>query len=541
MSEKLKTFVFKENFLLSLFLFLGSLFILVSRWLTRSQYFYHWDGVQFALALEKFDLSQHQPHPPGYILYIALGRIIDLFVGDPHRTLILLSILFSVLSFIILFYFASSLFGRLNAYLSALFLLFIPIFWFHGSVALIYAAEAFWVILLAYLAWLTIKGNSFQYFLWFSLTLGIAGGFRESLLLFLIPLWLYLAWRMRLKRALWGLLVLIVSILAWFVFLLLLSGGLVNYSKLLIATFANLRSGFPEPTSVLSVGFQAVWNNLRLVLNIISQSFNIAVLAFLIFTLVIFIPKLREGDGYHLDYRKWWLFGLLIVPALLFYLFVFLFNPGYLLFLVVLLTPLVVEGALIAIRFWAERYKEARQKLHWQGLAIGSFLLLMIGYSIFFWTRPSPLEFKPFLLSFYQIQQADRLLDHQLKAVKEFFDPETSFILFDGGEFIHAGFRHYMYYLPEYRVYAAVPLPLRFWEPEVESAWLGYNRSSQVVDKIYIDSSIEKAAFVQSGLNFPTGYRALSLPNNLFMAYFDLSDEGDRQKLARYKVVQFLP
>jgi hypothetical protein len=32
------------------------------------------DSVNFALALEKFDLTLHQPHPPGYPVYVALGR-----------------------------------------------------------------------------------------------------------------------------------------------------------------------------------------------------------------------------------------------------------------------------------------------------------------------------------------------------------------------------------------------------------------------------------------------------------------------------------
>ena len=34
---------------------------------------YNWDAVQFALALREYATVEHQPHPPGYILYVALA------------------------------------------------------------------------------------------------------------------------------------------------------------------------------------------------------------------------------------------------------------------------------------------------------------------------------------------------------------------------------------------------------------------------------------------------------------------------------------
>src|SRR6187399_1820525 len=32
------------------------------------------DSINFALGLRHFDVALHQPHPPGYPVYIALGR-----------------------------------------------------------------------------------------------------------------------------------------------------------------------------------------------------------------------------------------------------------------------------------------------------------------------------------------------------------------------------------------------------------------------------------------------------------------------------------
>ena len=33
------------------------------------------DSINFALGLREFDVARHQPHPPGYPVYVALGRV----------------------------------------------------------------------------------------------------------------------------------------------------------------------------------------------------------------------------------------------------------------------------------------------------------------------------------------------------------------------------------------------------------------------------------------------------------------------------------
>ena len=48
-----------------------------TRWPYRARLLPTWDAVQFALALERYDVVRHQTHPPGYILYVALGRLAD--------------------------------------------------------------------------------------------------------------------------------------------------------------------------------------------------------------------------------------------------------------------------------------------------------------------------------------------------------------------------------------------------------------------------------------------------------------------------------
>jgi hypothetical protein len=60
--------------------------------LTRSPGLDEWDSVQFAMGIREFNLWKHQPHPPGYPLYIFLGWLpVRLFGWSPEFSLQLVS------------------------------------------------------------------------------------------------------------------------------------------------------------------------------------------------------------------------------------------------------------------------------------------------------------------------------------------------------------------------------------------------------------------------------------------------------------------
>jgi hypothetical protein len=50
------------------------------------------DEFLFAEAVRKFDPSLYHPHPPGYPLFVLLGKAFAAFVGDPWRALVLLNV-----------------------------------------------------------------------------------------------------------------------------------------------------------------------------------------------------------------------------------------------------------------------------------------------------------------------------------------------------------------------------------------------------------------------------------------------------------------
>ena len=55
---------------------------LLTRFATRSHALYDLDSVNYAFALDHFDPVAHQPQPPGYFLYVLLGRVVRLWTQE---------------------------------------------------------------------------------------------------------------------------------------------------------------------------------------------------------------------------------------------------------------------------------------------------------------------------------------------------------------------------------------------------------------------------------------------------------------------------
>ena len=167
---------------------------LATRWPYRVGLLPTWDAVQFALALERYDVVRHQPHPPGYILYVALGRLASVLLGDPAAALGGLAIVASAVAVLLLYRLGWHLYGRGVATLAALGLVVSPLFWAYGVVGLAYTAEAALATGVAAGAWAMRQGRVGA-LLSSAVLLGLAGGVRQSMLLLLSPLWLGMAWR----------------------------------------------------------------------------------------------------------------------------------------------------------------------------------------------------------------------------------------------------------------------------------------------------------------------------------------------------------
>src|SRR6266571_7631746 len=80
---------------------LGALLVLISRLATMPKTFWEGDELLFAAAVQKFDPWSSRPHPPGYPLYVGLGKFFALF-ATPFAALVTISIIASVIGFVAL-------------------------------------------------------------------------------------------------------------------------------------------------------------------------------------------------------------------------------------------------------------------------------------------------------------------------------------------------------------------------------------------------------------------------------------------------------
>src|SRR5213080_3955327 len=221
----------------------------LSRLPYRARMLYNWDAVQFALALREYDVVKHQPHPPGYILYVGLGRIANAWLQDPTAAYVALAVAFSGLTTLVVYLLARAVYDRATALAAARVLAVSPLFWFYGSVGLTYAGEALFASIVAYFAFRTLDGGEADAWL-AAAYLALAAGMRQSLLLLLLPMWLVACVRgvRRARTVPIGVAILGALTLLWFVPMVALTGGLGRY----VAASAYLADSVVRPTTIVA-------------------------------------------------------------------------------------------------------------------------------------------------------------------------------------------------------------------------------------------------------------------------------------------------
>jgi hypothetical protein len=166
------------------------------RWPRMSRTPYTVDSVLFALATERYDLMSLRPHPPGYPLFVALGKALLPFAdGDPNRAFVLQAMLWSGVAVALLYGLVRCWGSRRAALATAALFAVAPAFAFNGVIALSYTAEAASTVGVALLAWHAWTRPSRARLLALGAAWALAVGIRQSSFLFLAPL---------VALALWG-------------------------------------------------------------------------------------------------------------------------------------------------------------------------------------------------------------------------------------------------------------------------------------------------------------------------------------------------
>jgi hypothetical protein len=430
-----------------------------TRWPYRARLLPTWDAVQFALALGQYDIVRHQPHPPGYILYVALGRLAAPVLGDPAATLSGLAVGASALAVLLLYRLGWGLDGRGAATLAALGLAASPLFWAYGVVGLAYTAEAALATGIALGAW-GMRQGSVRALVGSALLLGLAGGVRQSMLLILGPLWLGMAWvGFRRPGPIFAGLGLVGLATATWLGPMLWLTGIGRY----LAASVDLYASTVHATTLLGGG----WTR------------NVAGLGeALLVGVGVFLPALawglRRAPAELLrGSDRAVFFALWTLPALAVYGLVHLGQHGYLL-TVLPACYLVVGRTLVDLGRWGQA---ARGSARLRGALAGIALVGALGAHVAFFTTarpgdvPLPVAAAPWrgrmaaeIRALYRfrlwshtaagLREQEAVIGGYVEAIRRQFDPRDTVLVTElGNPRSYPWFRHVMYYLPEYAVY----------------------------------------------------------------------------------------
>jgi hypothetical protein len=434
-----------------------SLLTILSRLPYRARMLYNWDAVQFALALGEYDVVKHQPHPPGYILYVALGRLVHGWVADATAAYVLLAVAFSGGGTFVVYLLARAVYDRPTAVTAATLLAVSPLFWFYGTVGLSYAGEALMASVVAYFSFRALRGSETDAWLAAGY-LGLAGGLRQSLLVLMFPLWLSsVAVGVRRRRSIFlGGLVFALAVLAWFVPMIWLTGGLGRY----LDASRHLADTVVLPTSILGGPPEVTWRMCRY----LRESVLVALgpLAAVVLLLPWYVR--RHGWGR----REWFLLVWTIPPVLVFTL-VHFGQAGYVLTILPALVILLSRVLLAALARVAERVPSAPARATLAATAVTT--IVVVNGAFFVSARPLPRDFetpKPawrqaaeddafdwiFSRTAAALREHEQVLATFVGAIRGLYQPGDTVIITElGNPRSYPWLRHAMFYLPGYTIF----------------------------------------------------------------------------------------
>ena len=200
------------------------------------------DAVNFALAVGDFDPARHQPHPPGYAVYVLLAKVFATVAGaEPAgaaRALGFLSAVAQAALPLPLFLLLRGLGARPRiAAAAAALTLLNPVVWINGvrpmsdSVGLLFTVGAQALLVAA-----AVRGRRL---LASSVLCGLAAGVRLQTLALTAPLWAYSMTRPGARRRTAGLAVFVAAGLVWAVPTVIESGGPSAYWQAFRGTAAD--------------------------------------------------------------------------------------------------------------------------------------------------------------------------------------------------------------------------------------------------------------------------------------------------------------
>jgi hypothetical protein len=309
---------------------------------------------------------------------------------------------------------AGNWFGRSASLFAGLIFVFSPLAWFHGIVALTYIADTFFSALAGYLCWRTSSGSA-RFAIPAAAVIGVAAGFRQSSLLFLLPLLLFSFRSVTWRQKAGGLATLAVTLAAWFVPMVRTAGAGAYLSSL-------------ESLWLAVPGTTMVFNSTPF--NSVARACSIAAIYFLCFGCAAILPAWGSFGG---DRRRIVFTWIWLAPGLLFFTFIYLkwVNSGYLL---ILLPPVCVWLGGWAWNWYSNSGLRRGLKLFVLGSCAAANTLIFV--------------YAPVYCSYREVRRFETELTGIVRALPEIGSPKDTMIVGFDSHFL--GYRHAGYYLPSY-------------------------------------------------------------------------------------------
>ena len=387
---------------------------------------YHWDSVNFAYALREFDVAKEQPHPPGYIMYVWLTRLVDLLFDDAQTTMVSISIVASALAVVALFYLGRAMFDRQTGLIAALLLATSPLFWFYGEIALPHSLDILLVIVGVWWLYETMRGQT-RYLYPATILLAIAGGVRQQTIIFLAPLILFALRRIGWKQFLTAGALGAAICLLWFIPLMAQNGGISAYME----TVSAFSDRFNTTTSVfMGAGWWGIQRNLRKMITYTLFGWSVALLPF---AAHVALKAWRKEWSFNRE--KTLFFALWLAPTVIFYSLIHMGQQG------------LVFVYLPALLLWgAHGLTKLFQKSPRPTINVAIVALLAVNVVIFGLGPEHPQGGgRVRLLTRETLINSDHYFDDRFTAIQENFAPQSTAIL-------AANWHHVEYYLPEYKL-----------------------------------------------------------------------------------------
>jgi len=411
-------------------LFVATLF---SRLPFVSQQLWAWDSVLYARALEDgfhvdYALAGQRPHPPGYLLYVTTAAVARLVTLDSNAALVAVSVIGSALAAAALFLLARRYVADGIAALAALGFALDPLVWQYSEVAYPYTLLSLLSIALV-ACFIACRTRGAATVIVASALFGLTAGFRQDLLLFLAPLWLWTLWSRPWRVGAAATVSLCAGCLVWLVPTALLSGGPVAYAEALLRQGDYVRATY----SVFTQGLPALATNFATTLYALAWGLGL----FAIPLLALAAAGARDAiRARRISLRQTdMLLILWIAPALGLYVILHIGEWGYVLS--------VLPGLYVLAAIGAKRAMAVPPNTRRRALAT-----LVIAPALVFITGAAP-------FSAAAVARHDAELVAHVAYVRGHYSAQRTLIL------AREDYLQVRYYLPEYRVWFHDPDPFR--------------------------------------------------------------------------------